>query len=155
MKIDIGGEVTKRDKIVRAAGWFDGEGCVKPYSSQCHSRPVRSFVYEIGLANNDHQMCKEMQRLFGGTISYYPTSSGKLQARWRASGKTAEDAARAMLPFSLTKKKQLRLFVRLRQMVESDRRGTGRALSTQERSRREILIAQIKQAKKDTDIYVS
>lgn len=147
--------MTRREKEIYAAGLFDGEGCVKPYSAQSKARTARSFVYELALANNDHRVCEFFHKLFGGTISYYPSSSGKIQARWRVSGSNAEKAARALLPYSISKKSQLKLFIKLRSMIDADRRGPGRALSDIEREARQKIIDEIKAAKREVDVYVS
>jgi hypothetical protein len=146
--------MTKNEKFIYAAGLFDGEGCVKPYSAQAKSRKVRNFVYELALANNDHRVCEFMKSLFGGTISYYPTSSGKVQARWRITGEASSAAAAAMIPYSISKKSQLRLFLKLRGMIQANRHGPGQRLSNRERQQRQTIIDEIKQAKREVDVYV-
>lgn len=135
---------------IYAAGLFDGEGCVEVYEGpQTRGRGIRlNMTLSIGMT--DVRPLREMQAHFGGALTTKKPRPDKprwAQAwRWSVSGEEAERFAMLVLPYSITKKEQLELYMELRDTCQ---RGSVRvATPPKVAKRRTQLIADIKSAKR-------
>ncbi len=146
--------MTRKEKLIYAAGLFDGEGCVKVYSAQPTSSRALQYGSELAVGMNDHRCIEFLMELFGGTCIFYPSSSGNRQSRWRIAGPSSSRMAEAILPYTISKRTQLELFLEYRKLLTPGRAGYGRGLTRREIIARDRLISKIKKAKREEVVYV-
>ena len=94
------------------AGLLDGEGCVtykKYWDRKRKDRPRKYFCWRIQMEivmthKPTIQWCADR---FGGKVYEKPRGEHKMQYRWRRSFRDALEIARAIIPYSVTKKDAL------------------------------------------------
>lgn len=96
--------------LAYAAGLFDGEGSVGVYIKSNGS--IDTAQLTMGMV--DPKPVLFMQALFGGGVIKLDKSSRGYRTAWQWSihSDNALNAAKLMLPYSITKASELRLFVR-------------------------------------------
>jgi len=124
------------------AGFFDGEGNVnwaitnKGYST-----------LTIGVTNLSRRVLELFEDAFGGKISH--RSDNVFQ--WQVCGEESVVAAKALLPFCLIKKKQLKLYIEGKEICQIGVKFNGRGLKDSRLVDLEVKYSnRIKKAKKDT-----
>jgi hypothetical protein len=95
---------------VWAAGFFDGEGCVQL------SLDGSSLKRRLIVTNCDPRPLLKLQHLFKGKVSSNSSNKKRNPEHrnsflWNVYSTNAEKAAEQLLPFSVTKKEQLQLFL--------------------------------------------
>jgi hypothetical protein len=127
-----------------AAGLFDGEGCVV---FRHRKKTDKQWQMELTLSNCDERALFFMKNIFKGSTrtavirregNRYPFGV------WTVSGPSAGYAAKAMLPYSILKRKQLELFLQGRDTVV----GRGCHLSAKRKLKRHKLATQIRLLKR-------
>lgn len=95
-----------------AAGYFDGEGSVAVYKNGTG----RSFNNLLTITNTDRVPLDRLCARFGGTVRQrtWSTTNRRSSFQWDITGAAAEEFARAILPYALTKAEQLRAFLEFR-----------------------------------------
>ena len=112
------------------AGLLDGEGCVtyKQYwDRKRKDRPHKYFCWRIQMeiVMTDKKTVQWCADKFGGKIYEKPRGKHKMQYRWRRSFRDALEIAKAIIPYSITKKDALQKIIN---HYKSDRvRGTSPA----------------------------
>ena len=94
------------------AGLLDGEGCVtykKYWDRKRKDRPRKYFCWRIQMEivmthKPTIQWCADN---FGGKVYEKPRGEHKMQYRWRRCFRDALEIARAIIPYSVTKKDAL------------------------------------------------
>ena len=94
------------------AGLLDGEGCVtykKYWDRKRKDRPRKYFCWRIQMEivmthRPTIQWCADR---FGGKVYEKPRGEHKMQYRWRRCFRDALEIARAIIPYSVTKKDAL------------------------------------------------
>ena len=97
-----------------AAGFFDGEGCVRinVYHHRDSKLPLMNL--RVTVNNTDRRAIDKLHDLFPGSIQYIRPGSVKhrMQIRWDRHGNTrAYEFCKAILPFSVIKRDQLELAI--------------------------------------------
>ena len=98
------------------AGLLDGEGCVtykKYWDRKRKDRPRKYFCWRIQMEivmthKPTIQWCADT---FGGKVYEKPRGEHKMQYRWRRSFRDALEIAKAIVPFSVTKKDALQQII--------------------------------------------
>ena len=100
------------------AGLFDGEGCItyKRYSQHRKGKPKAYKFWRIRIEINmiDEPTINFVNRTFKcGALDYRPPypHQNHGQYRWRCSHRDAWEVARALAPYSITKKDKLQQIV--------------------------------------------
>lgn len=128
------------EKYAYAAGLFDGEGCVV-----VAQRHTQQWTFELQLSNCDNRALKFMVKMFGGKYrSMIDKKTGRSWGLWVVTSGDAENAARQMLPYSILKKEQLKLFLEIRKTVGSK----GHRISPATHTKRLQLTAKINSFKR-------
>lgn len=101
-----------------AAGLFDGEGCVLFYHQPIRKSQFR-IITALSVANCDRRCLEFLQEHYGGRIRKTEKRSGKRYTLgvWEVSGEEAENFARAILPYTILKREQLKLFLKGRTLM--------------------------------------
>ena len=100
------------ENLAYLAGLLDGEGCVtyKQYwDRKRKDRPHKYFCWRIQMEivmthKPTIQWCADT---FGGKVYEKPRKTHKMQYRWRRSFRDALAIAKAIIPYSVTKKEKL------------------------------------------------
>ncbi len=100
------------ENMAYLAGLLDGEGCVtyKQYwDRKRKDRPHKYFCWRIQMEivmthKPTIQWCADT---FGGKVYLKPRKEHKMQYRWRRSFRDALEIAKAIIPYSVTKKDKL------------------------------------------------
>ena len=105
-------ESLKRDDVIYMAGLFDGEGCVtykKYWDSKRKNRPKKYFCWRIQMeiVMTDRKTIQWCADKFGGKVSRKPRKGHKMQYRWRKGFKNANEVAKFIAPFAVTKQEKL------------------------------------------------
>ena len=101
----------KLNKLVYFAGLFDGEGTVnvaqywKPNKKMGKKYLCWRIAMEIAMT--DKATVKWCCDTFGGNLKEKPRKEHKMQYRWRRSFRDALEIAKAIIPYSVTKKEKL------------------------------------------------
>jgi hypothetical protein len=98
------------------AGLLDGEGCItyKQYwDRKRKDRPHKYFCWRIQMEivmthKPTIQWCADT---FGGKVYEKPRKEHKMQYRWRRSFRDALEIAKAIIPYSVTKKDKLQQII--------------------------------------------
>jgi len=91
----------RREWIIWAAGFFDGEGCV--YIQ--HRKNTNVYFLKATVVQKDLEPLNILQALFGGSVNKRRTAPGM----WSVSTRMAEKALRELMPFLLVKRKEAEL----------------------------------------------
>jgi hypothetical protein len=97
-------------ELAYAAGLFDGEGCVIFNRRGTDG----GWQTELSLSNCDIRALEYMKDLFGGSVRMAVIARNENRypiGAWTISGKKSADAAKAMLPYSVLKREQLKLYL--------------------------------------------
>jgi hypothetical protein len=100
-------EISRRDLVIWAAGFFDGEGCI----GVSRSKKGKLCVYysiQITAFQNVRAPLDIFAQLFGGTIRYSTTHSTGGWV-WQLSGRALKLALEEMLPFLVVKREQAQI----------------------------------------------
>lgn len=128
-------------EIAWAAGFFDGEGCVKAYQE-----PEGHFNLRLTVAGTDVRPLMRLQANFGGGVvrESRQTSSRNAIWGWSIHGAESERFAKLILDHTSVKYEQLELFIEFRSLIKNwGRAGCPPSI----RSRQVVLARQIKVAK--------
>ena len=106
-----------KDKLAYLAGLFDGEGCVtyKQYwSSKRESRPRKYYCWRIQMeiVMTHEPTIKWCADTFGGKCIPKPRKKYKMQYRWRQGFRDAYEIAKAIEPYAVTKRKELKNIIK-------------------------------------------
>ena len=101
-----------RDSVMYLAGLFDGEGCVtykKYWDRKRKDRPRKYYCWRIALeiVMTDKPTIQWCVNNFGGKIYRKPRKGHKMQYRWRKSFRSANEIAKFIAPFAVTKQEKL------------------------------------------------
>jgi len=97
-------QTPREQRIIWAAGFIDGEGCIAIYGT------VTGLQFSLTASQNDRRALELLQDLFGGTIY----SQGERCHQWRLQSRCrARDALMEMLPWIVVKYEQAELFILL------------------------------------------
>ena len=126
------------DPIAWAAGFIDGEGCIR----LC--RPRRGFGYHcapvISVTNTNLPALELLKQLFGGTIHWHDKSRPKWTWVWRLQAKkNVYPCLERLLPHLLVKRAEAELLLSSRQYM----RGSGNYLTAEERRKLDWLREQL------------
>jgi hypothetical protein len=94
-------------------GFFDGEGSISIVRRKRGNFIEHHLSVQVG--QNDKTPLDLIAKLFKGSVCNSKTPSGCW--RWRVHGKPAEIFLKAILPFSIVKKKQIELALELRKLI--------------------------------------
>jgi len=105
-------ESLKRDDVIYLAGLFDGEGCVtykKYWDRKRKDRPRKYLCWRIQMeiVMTDKKTIQWCAEKFGGKVHRKPRKGHKMQYRWRKGFKNANEVAKFIAPFSVTKQEKL------------------------------------------------
>lgn len=105
----------KASKLAYAAGFFDGEGCIR--ISKRKPRHGRSTSYNllIMVYQKDGEIMDWFYGNFGGVVYLKDKSGNNWIYEWRLSEKKAFNFLKDILPFLKYKKKQAELAIRFQQ----------------------------------------
>ena len=105
--------MTKKEKIIYIAGFFDGEGCFS--MREKHDNKENTYGISILLTNTDLRPLQLTQKVFGGKIS---TRSRK-KANWKTTYdlkihtfKACADMCRQIKPYLIIKKERCLLYLK-------------------------------------------
>ena len=98
------------------AGLLDGEGCVtyKQYwDRKRKDRPRKYFCWRIQMeiVMTDKKTIEWCCNKFGGNLVEKPRKQHKMQYRWRRCFRDALEIAKAIVPYSVTKKEKLQQII--------------------------------------------
>lgn len=127
--------MTRRDKLIWAAGFFDGEGCVSIGQSRakytCKDGRVSRFVsYNLALivAQESKGPLDILNDLMKGKVTK-TYRRGKLYWQWKTHGPEARDALIQLLPYLVVKRLNAELALRFQEIADDwnskNRRNTG------------------------------
>lgn len=102
------------------AGFFDGEGCV--YTIKGHGRTTRNI--KVSIANTNRQSLERFKNLFGGSLCLRKKATGNQKPcyQWCTSVGKAEQFLRTILPFSVVKAPQIKLALKIREVILANKR---------------------------------
>ncbi len=136
-----------------AAGFFDGEGCVQLYMRPGTYRdpkaPNNSFRSNLSMSSVDPEQIEWIKERWGGAIRIFGGKRVKEGHRelynLQLTAEVAERFARDILPFVVTKREQLELWLEARGMTyKRGRKGIPiGGLPAEEVARRQRLVDQI------------
>jgi hypothetical protein len=130
-----GGRNDRQPKIIWAAGFLDGEGCIAVSSNRA-GRASRSLILSLQASQVNPQPLHRLVELFGGSIA---ARSGRGIRRdhytWRIAGATAARALRDVEPHLTVKRQEAQLGLRFQDGLF--RRSPGRALNDWENAERD------------------
>ena len=123
-------------QIAWTAGLFDGEGCV----FGCKTKERRGGHIMCELVNTYYPAMTELGKLFGGVVYTRPKSAQwKPRYSWRIWGKNAYRFALIIEPYSVIKRRQLRVLIE----YHNGKPG-GYFVTSKEERRRSKLLCQLK-----------
>ena len=98
--------------MIYLAGLFDGEGCVtykKYWDRKRKDRPRKYLCWRIQMeiVMTDKKTIQWCADRFGGTVRRKPRKGHKMQYRWRKVCKNANEVAKFIAPFAVTKQEKL------------------------------------------------
>lgn len=118
--------MSRKDFIVWAAGFFDGEGCVMIQRTSNRGNAVFKLIAAV--TQKHEQPLVNFVTLFGGSIQFHKGG----WYSWRATGATAAKALKEMRPYLQVKASQVDLVLEFQSL-----RRQGRT-TVEERERRNI-----------------
>ena len=94
-----------QDELSYLAGFFDGDGCVKPYAS------LASCTLDVGQSCDGAEALMVFAAAFGGSIGRLNDGRGltKPTLQWCVHGLVARRAAGLLLPHAIVKRRQLQI----------------------------------------------
>ena len=93
-----------RDRILRAAGFLDGDGCFR-YTPLKHREAV-SGTHTIEATQKEREPLDELALLFGGAIKLFPNrKTGKSYYQWYIHGPNARGVMMMLYPFMTSRRK--------------------------------------------------
>jgi phosphotransferase system HPr-like phosphotransfer protein len=104
--------------LIYLAGAFDGEGTItfnvdkKANTTSC-----------LQVVNTDWRLPVMFELQFGGSLTFTNPGQKKAQVLWSVSGKQAESAAEALLPFLVLKAEQMHIWLEARKLIGKRGRG--------------------------------
>ena len=122
----------RREWVIWAAGFFDGEGCV--YIQ--HRKNTNVYFLKVMAVQKAIEPLNILLALFGGSVNKRRTAP----AMWSTSTRMAERALQELLPFLLVKRKEAELALRFQSRMG---RAFSKGLSKQEVAAREKLRKQL------------
>ena len=101
--------MNRQQRILRAAGYVDGEGCVL-IVKQRGATSARGWYFTLRLqvGTNCKLWLDELQDLFGGKVNFRPNKYGG-SYEWKISTNMAATALREMLPYMIEKAPQVKV----------------------------------------------
>lgn len=103
--------------VIWAAGFFDGEGCVRTTAS---AGKARATMARCTIINTDPRPVTKFHEMFGGCV-YVRENALRLNWRrayeWTIQGAELDAFVRQILPFAVTKREQLELLVEFRKLM--------------------------------------
>lgn len=105
------------DKLAYLAGLFDGEGCVTYKQYWCTKREDRPRSYycwriQMEIVMTHEPTIKWCADTFGGRCIPKPRKEYKMQYRWRQGFRDAYEIAKAIEPYAVTKRKELKNIIK-------------------------------------------
>jgi hypothetical protein len=103
-------------EIAWAAGFFDGEGCVRASAA---SGKKKGYSARCTVANTDPRPISKFHELFGGTVSVRESKmlGQRRSFEWTIQGDELDEFISQILPFSMTKREQLELLLKFRELM--------------------------------------
>ena len=103
---------SSNENLAYLAGLVDGEGSItyKQYwDRKRKDRPRKYFCWriQIEVVMTHEQTIRWCANNFGGKVYLKPRKTHKMQYRWRRSFRDALEIAKAIIPYSVTKKEKL------------------------------------------------
>ena len=103
--------MTKREKLIYCAGFFDGEGCIslsKPVNTNKKYSTGKTFggyQLQIIVAQRDRRPIDLLVSLFGGNLHPTKANNGSTYWYWRLANQKALAFLRMISPFLIAKQK--------------------------------------------------
>ena len=141
-----------------AAGFFDGEGCVRVAKNRRAERIYpsgnrREDFFEYGLAASIAQsyrpILSALSAQWGGLISPQKSHANKAMWEWKLGRKAAVRFLREIFPYVRVKSLEVWLALNFDSDITQNRRGPGVRLSEEELALREGYYLALRQAKKE------
>lgn len=103
-------------ELAWAAGFFDGEGCVRASAS---SGKKRAYTARCSISNTDPRPVNKFHELFGGVVSVRESKilGQRRSFEWVIQGTELDDFINQILPYSITKREQLELLLSFRKLM--------------------------------------
>lgn len=99
--------MSKRDKIIWAAGFIDGEGSLSLSRSKSQSSPA----VKIEACQINPKPLEDLQKLFGGKVYYWKANNGRKICEWTIQGYNAFLTAQKIYPYLVVKKQEADLLI--------------------------------------------
>jgi len=108
--LKFGEQMTREEKVIWAAGFVDGEGCISIIKNR-HAGCVRGYYYtmRVAVSQRGRRPLDELAKLFGGVVR--PAQRGSDLFVWVASTQMGADALNEMLPYMIVKKQQAKVAI--------------------------------------------
>lgn len=134
------------------AGIIDGEGSIQVYK---HEKGTSWFDLEVGVSNNDKQICEYLKQKIGGCLfAVKATKSHNLSFRWCCKCQMAKRLLEKLIPFLIAKKNQAILAVDFQNKKTEHLTNGGRFLrSTEQKEYEEWVFMRLKEMKKENYIH--
>src|SRR5438093_13406436 len=117
--------MTERDKLIWAAGFFDGEGCVSIVRNIDKRRPKDGHVLEYErfqlvavVVNKARAPLDVFVELFGGSLRTQKATNGSTYWKYKLNGKKAVPMLERLLPYMITKSEVIVHGLRLEEYIE-------------------------------------
>ena len=136
--------MTKRDLIIWAAGFIDGEGCIaiNRQWSQPKGRKYTNFVLQISVCQKVRTPLDRLQEMWGGHVYQYNLGKAKYW-RWLLWSHNAAAAVEQMLPYLTVKRPIAEVALRFEESMLSTG-GSRQALPEPVAEMRRILFEEAK-----------
>lgn len=118
-----------RDKLIWAAGFFDGEGCVSisknVYSPKGRNTTFTCYQLSLIVAQEVEAPIRILHEMFGGT-STLTSRKGVNYYQWKNTGIEALQTLNALLPYLVVKRQVAEHGIRFEELKEAWKKHTGR-----------------------------
>jgi hypothetical protein len=135
-------------EIAWAAGFLDGEGCIRVVNHDAKRRRTSSHLLHVHVVQVSREPLDALRALFGGGIYRSHRTNPGRNCRpawtWSVYGQVAASAVKQMLPYLIVKRPQAELAVSIDWVVQYRGNQNRRAMPDSERRRRADVCAQIK-----------
>ena len=102
----------RRDRVVWAAGFLDGEGCILIERRRNHSGRGWNYKLYTRVSNNDPAPLEIFKDLFGGYITTQKKpATTKSISHWHGGCRIAAKALRELLPYLVVKREQAEIAI--------------------------------------------
>lgn len=140
--------MTKKEKLIWAAGFFDGEGCITCYRANINKKPLKhNFGLTLAVTQKSKKSLLIFQELFGGSIKYY--EKHKNSKKYYVFTLTAEESVikclKKLLPYLIEKREEALLALKFEPIMK--KRLKYRTMPKEVYDKKESLYFQIKNIK--------